>query len=279
MKLIFNKTNAWCSPDDLKEEQLITFQRNVALHTGIHNNTSKMVSSAKNDMKSLYDRALISSVRREMVKISEFITISFVVFLTDEEGNIIDLVCSSPDLQDDVDRVGLGVGICLSKACSGMNAVSLAMEMNSIGVVRGKEHLDSNFDDWNCVCAPLQLEGTIRGYVDISFNRGQQIEFAIPFIKQIAENVTQKWMDNNSEVQQSRLEAVFHDYKLTAREKDVAHLWLQEKSALHISNTLGISEGTVRNIVKNIYTKMNVNERRQFSRKLAQCSIMTACSS
>lgn len=60
------------------------------------------------------------------------------------------------------------------------------------------------------------------------------------------------------------LEARFQEYRLTAREREVAHLWLSEKGALHISGELGISEGTVRNIVKNIYTKLRVNERKQF---------------
>ncbi|MNR53500.1 Transcriptional regulatory protein DegU [compost metagenome] len=57
-------------------------------------------------------------------------------------------------------------------------------------------------------------------------------------------------------------------FKLTAREKEVASLWLSGKSALHISNTLGISEGSVRNVVKSIYIKMNVNDRSQFAKKL-----------
>ncbi|OMD88641.1 hypothetical protein BSK49_14405 [Paenibacillus odorifer] len=69
------------------------------------------------------------------------------------------------------------------------------------------------------------------------------------------------------------LEARFQEYRLTARERErereVAHLWLSEKGALHISGELGISEGTVRNIVKNIYTKLRVNERKQFVKKLA----------
>lgn len=270
MIVTYSRTKAWCSPEDLGEEQLTSFLPTISEHIDIHNKSLKTLAYPNDYIKSLYDRAMITSVRKEMLKIGGLISTSFVVFLTDDAGCILDLVCSSPDLQADMNHSGFAVGVSLSKQDSGLNAVSLAMEMNCIGVVRGKEHSDSTFEDWNCVCAPLILDGSVRGYIDISFNRGQQIEFAIPFIQQIAENVTEKWMDSNTEVQHSRLEAVFNDYKLTAREKDVAHLWLQEKSALHISNTLGISEGTVRNMVKSIYTKMNVSERRQFSKKLVQ---------
>ncbi|HBS45731.1 MAG TPA: hypothetical protein DEA91_17015, partial [Paenibacillus sp.] len=42
-----------------------------------------------------------------------------------------------------------------------------------------------------------------------------------------------------------------------------------EKSALRISNELGISEGTVRNVVKSIYNKMNITDRWQFTKKLS----------
>ncbi|MDQ0192126.1 LuxR C-terminal-related transcriptional regulator [Paenibacillus wynnii] len=271
MFITLKKTRTWCSPDDLKEEQRCSFQPYEANNKGIYDSSPLHTPTLpEDDIKSIYQKAMILSIRQEMVKICEYISLSFVVFLTDENGNILDLVCSSLDMQEDMNKAGLGAGVSLSKLYSGLNAVSLAMEMNCIGVVRGEEHSDSTFKDWNCVCAPLQLDGIVRGYVDISFNRGQQIEFAIPFIKQIAENVTQKWMNRNSEIQQSRLEVSFHEYKLTAREKDVAHLWIQEKSALHISSMLGISEGTVRNVVKSIYTKMNVNERRQFAKKLVQ---------
>ncbi|WP_310830441.1 helix-turn-helix transcriptional regulator [Paenibacillus pedocola] len=96
----------------------------------------------------------------------------------------------------------------------------------------------------------------------------QQIEFAIPFVQQLAENVTDKWMNQNIDLQKYRLDMIFGEYKLTAREKDVASLWLSEKSALHISSELGISEGSVRNVVKSIYFKMNVNDRWQFTKKL-----------
>ena len=272
MFIPLKKTRTWCSPDDLKEEQMNSFQPNTPNNKDIQGSSPilSLASLPDDELKFLYQKAMITSIRREMVKICEYISLSFVVFLTDDIGNILDLVCSSSEMQEDMNKAGLGTGVCLSKMSSGLNAVSLAMEMECIGVVRGEEHSDATFKDWNCVCAPLYLDGVVRGYVDISFSRGQHIEFAIPFMQQIAENVARKWMDKNSELQQSRLEISFHNYKLTARERDVAHLWYQEKSALHISNTLGISEGTVRNMVKNIYTKMNVNDRRQFSKKLAE---------
>jgi transcriptional regulator of acetoin/glycerol metabolism len=264
------KIRLWCSPEDLPEEQKISFKSAVLSPVKIHNPAANKLACGGDEMNALYHEAMIVSIRREMVRISEFISIPFVVFLTDQGGHILELVCSSTEMQQDMSKAGLGKGACLSKPYSGLNAVSLAMEMNCIGVVRGEEHSDTTFRDWNCVCAPLQLDGLVRGYIDISFNKGNQIEFAIPFVRQISENVADKWMAQNPDLHKYRLEASLQHYKLTAREKEVARLWVADRSALYISNALGISEGTVRNMVRSIYSKMNVNDRGQFTRKLSQ---------
>lgn len=234
----------------------------------IHNNLLTR-SSYQEDINTIYQNAMILSFQSEIKKIIRFLVVPSIFFLTDEYGSILDLIGSSPDIHEDLDMAGLSIGVSLAKQYSGLNAVSLAIEMNCIGVVRGEEHSDSTFKDWNCVCAPLYLDGAVHGYVDISFNRGQQIEFAIPFVQQIAENVTNKWMDGDLYLQKYRLETSLNDYKLTAREKEVAYLWLMEKSALHVSTDLGISEGTVRNMIKSIYAKLNVSDRWQFAKKLA----------
>ncbi len=256
----------WCSVEDLPVAQAASFRQTNAsdLHSPLQ---SLQVPSIK-ESKAIYSEAMVASMRAEMVDISRFIPIPYVVFLTDEEGKILDLICSSGSLQENMDCAGLREGVNLSKRYSGLNAVSLAMEMNRIGVVRGKEHTDAVFQSWNCVCAPLILDGGTQGYVDISFDAGQHIEFAIPFVQQLAENVAYKRMVNNAGLQQFRRGKVLDKYKLTGREKEVASLWLSDKSALHISNTLGISEGSVRNVVKSIYIKMNVSDRSQFAKKL-----------
>lgn len=226
-------------------------------------------SSQETKQNFKYHKAMISSLHNEMLKISKYISVDFAVFLSDDTGKILDIYPSSPEIQAELNRSGLSVGISFAKPELGLNAVSLAMVMNSIGVVKGKEHTNPIFSEWNCVCSPLYSEGVIHGYVDISFYKGQPIELAIPLMRQIADNVSVRWMRNDPELQRCRLDLIFTEYSLTAREKDVAQMWLVEKSALYISNELGISEGTVRNVIKSIYTKMNVNDRWQFIKKLS----------
>lgn len=267
MLTTFNtKSKMWCSPGDLPAAHAASFRQMISSDTHTPLRSSKTFSVQEN--KAIYSEAMVMSTREEILEISRFIPIPYVVFLADEEGWILDLICSSRKLQETVDLAGLGRGINLSKRYSGLNAVSLAMEMKCIGVVRGEEHSDPAFRNWNCVCAPLVLDGGTQGYVDISFHVDQHIDFAIPFVQQLVENVAYKRMVKNEGLQKFRRDAVLGEYKLTAREKEVASLWLLDKSALHISSSLGISEGSVRNVVKSIYIKMNVNDRSQFAKKL-----------
>lgn len=268
---IFEQTRAWRVPGDLEVHELEAFRPLDAGQIELHSQSGEWPPAlpSEESREQIYHRAMISSIRSEMNKLSQLISIPYVVFLTDKAGTILELVCSSTGTREEMDRAELRPGVSLCRQLSGMNAVSLAMEVNCIGVVRGAEHSDRTFHNWNCICAPLQDENTIYGYVDISFYRGEPVEFAIPFVQQIAENIMEKWMEKNPEMQQYRLEAALQEYKLTAREQDVARLWLLEKSALHIGSDLGISEGTVRNMLKSIYSKMRVNDRFQFVKRLA----------
>lgn len=269
MTITYDQTKFWYSPEDLKKEQLDSFYSLSKITSSIDHDNKRTLSFSEIKPDSIYHKAMITSLHNEMLKISKYISVDFAAFLTDDTGEILDLYPSSLDIEEELHNVGLGVGTSFSKHEYGLNAVSLAMEMNSMGVVKGREHTNSLFFDWNCVCSPLYSEGEIQGYVDISFYMGQQIELAIPLIRQIAENVSGKWMRSNPELQLLKLEMSFDEYSLTGREKDVAQIWLLEKSALYISNELGISEGTVRNIVKSIYNKMKVTDRWQFIKKLS----------
>ncbi|NQX47245.1 hypothetical protein HQN87_18080 [Paenibacillus tritici] len=264
---VFDRPRAWSMPGDLEASELEAFRPLEAAQADVHGTVSGAGSSAESK-EHIYHRAMIASIRSEMNKLSQLLSIPYVVFLTDKAGTILELVYSSPDTRTEMEQAELRPGVSLCRERAGMNAVSLAMEMKCIGVVRGAEHSDQAFRNWNCVCAPLQDHNTVYGYVDISFNRVEPIEFAIPFVQQIAENVMGKWMEKNPEMQQYRLEATLQAYKLTAREQEVARLWLLEKSALHIGSDLGISEGTVRNMLKSIYSKMRVNDRFQFVKRL-----------
>lgn len=268
--LTLEERNAWCSPKDLSESEIQVFnpyrimgQEDVKIHNDLN-----LSSHSVGEIQSIYQKAMILSVRNELTKIKKFIPLSYIVLLTDENGTILDLFSPSTSAELEIYKAELNVGTSLARHHSGINAVSLAMEMGRLGVVRGIEHSSSLFYEWNCVCSPIYLDGLLSGYLDISFYKEQQVDFAIPFVQQIAENISEKWLDGNSNLLKYKLEINFQKYKLTAREREVAHFWFLERSALHISNSLGITEGTVRNMIKSIYKKLKVTDRWQFAKKL-----------
>ncbi|MEK4108042.1 MULTISPECIES: helix-turn-helix transcriptional regulator [Paenibacillus] len=212
---------------------------------------------------------LIEVLHSELAKVMEFLLLPFVFFLTDQAGNIINIVSPFETFQEKVDHYGIRSGTNLSKQISGVNAVSLAMEVESIAVVRGEEHSMPMFKEWNCVCAPIMINDCICGYIDISFEAERQLGFSILFIKQLSEKIVLKLKERSPKL----IEYIFQEkcdlYRLSPREREVAYHWALRKGALQISNDLNVKEGTVRNIVKSIYSKMNISERWELIERLA----------
>jgi len=204
---------------------------------------------------------LVEVLHSELAEVTEFLLLPFVFFLTDRAGNIINIVSPFEMFQEKIDHFGIRNGTNLSKQFSGVNAVSLAMEVKSIAVVRGKEHSNPMFKEWNCVCAPIMINGLICGYIDISFEAERQLGFSILFIKQLSEKIVLKLKEKSPKLIEHRFQEKCDSYRLSPREREVAYHWSLRKGALQISNDLNVKEGTVRNIVKSIYSKLNISER------------------
>ncbi|MBY9077548.1 hypothetical protein KIH86_26885 [Paenibacillus sp. HN-1] len=211
---------------------------------------------------------IIETLRDEIGRIASFIPIPFAAFLTDEHGFILDVISHSLPFRSS----GLEVGSNLAKGSCGLNAVSLSMEKNGIGVVRGDEHTLPIFRTWNCVSAPLEWNGDTRGYIDLSFESNCRVEFAIPFVKLLSLNAASRLMQEERILHERRkedLEPLFEAFRLSPGEREIAQAWMARKSAMYIAGELGIAEETVLNMVRSIYTKMNVGDRGQFMSKLA----------
>ncbi|WP_339318623.1 LuxR C-terminal-related transcriptional regulator [Paenibacillus sp. FSL R10-2734] len=204
---------------------------------------------------------LVEVLHSELAKITEFLSFPFVFFLTDRSGNIMDIVSPFEKVHEKLEHFGIKSGTNLSKQFSGLNAVSLAMEVKSIAVVRGYEHNMPMFKEWNCVCAPIKVNGLICGYINISFEAHRPIGFSILFIKQLSEKIVLRLKERSPGLIEYSFQEKCNSYHLSPRERDVAYHWSLRKGALQISNDLNVTEGTVRNIVKSIYSKMNISER------------------
>ncbi|GGN99635.1 helix-turn-helix domain-containing protein [Saccharibacillus kuerlensis] len=205
---------------------------------------------------------LLLTIRKEIEKAVRLLPVPFATILTDENGIILEIFCYSLFAI----AAGLKVGDNLSKKASGVNGISLAMEKHKLSVVQGNEHSLVQFKDLNCIASPILCNGRTMGYLDLSVPKECSIDFAVPYIQLLAQNIRYNCEHQLRPKKNTLLN--LDEYLLTTREREVALLWLDQKSALYIANQLGIKEGTVRTVIKRIYEKTKVSDRHQFIRKL-----------
>lgn len=72
----------------------------------------------------------------------------------------------------------------------------------------------------------------------------------------------------NSEIDTKNIQEFYHTYNISQREKDVIDLLLEGLSNPDIAKALFVSENTVKTHVKNIYKKLNINNRYQLINKI-----------
>jgi transcriptional regulator of acetoin/glycerol metabolism len=151
---------------------------------------------------------------------------------------------------------------------AGINGISLAMRMQSTVVVQGVQHTMRFLKDWTCICSPVRLFDEIYGYVDLSFGTDVDVTFAVPLLNKTIEEVESKLKKSRQSISmEAAADLVFEPFNLSNREKEVAFGWLQNKSVLQMAHTMGITEGTVRNMLKKVYAKTGVCDKGQFFRK------------
>lgn len=267
-KISYEDDRNWFKPEDLKETEIQIFECIQAKKLKNNMDIKKQRSHENLIMDEVEYDILIRSVHSELQAIKRFLPVSLAFFLTNETGTIIELISPNEEMLSEIDKSGLYIGANVSRTVAGLNAVSLSMETKGVTVVSGEEHTLKMFRSWNCVCVPIRINRIIYGYLDASFNYKFDVRFAVPLVVKLAMNVTANWECNSPFLQRESLLNRFNKYKLSPREKEVAYYWYRKKGAFHISNKLGVTEGTIRNFVKSIYSKMNVGDRDEFIAKL-----------
>lgn len=86
----------------------------------------------------------------------------------------------------------------------------------------------------------------------------------------IASKLTNKLSNLSSKLQQSEKKRV---KDLSDREREIAHLMVQGLSNKKIASTFYITEGTVKNYISNIYSKIGINDRTQAVLYLSQAGL------
>ncbi|WP_088832132.1 helix-turn-helix transcriptional regulator [Paenibacillus tyrfis] len=209
---------------------------------------------------------LIAVSKKELSTVVINILIPHLFFVTDPNGTVIYMI-GQVELMKRLEQTGIGLGTSFDIENSGSNSISFANMVNCTAVMNGPEHTLHFFKDWSFICTPIVVSDKTYGYVSLLFEIDVNMTFAIPMLKKSVEVIER--MLSKREVSNTKEEvlALFEVYRLSNREKEVAYRWLENQSVLHIAQVLNIAEGTVRNMLKKVYNKMNVRDKGQFFRK------------
>lgn len=270
---IFSRTavlqRSWKTLSDVDVEMLQSWKK--IFHQSIKrccdlNEESAYINEEQLQLVLLQKKQLISTVRQELTSIQLCFYKPHVFILTDCNGIVIDLI-GSDFIIEFLSSINMGVGTSFSIEHTGINAISLVMELKQMVVVQGPEHSLPLFFDWNCICVPIMIYDEIYGYLDLSFKADTDMELAVPLIEKIVKNIELEIIRNDPFIKQKKVFSLFDQYNLTKREKEIGYGWLVNQTTLEIALLLCISEATVRHTLKKVYSKCEVSNRGQFFRK------------
>ncbi|WP_434748812.1 LuxR C-terminal-related transcriptional regulator [Paenibacillus amylolyticus] len=185
-------------------------------------------------------------------------------FLVDLEGIVLD-IHGVDSLHPDLEPLIVRPGSSMSMESGGINAISIAIKTGENIFLEGDEHQLRFFKNWLCLCSPIKVQGEIVAFLNFSRHTPFVYDSIFALVSSIVASIE---YELELELQtHNQIDNLFDTYCFTAREREVANLWLQNKGALYIGEKLGITEGTVRNFVKKIYMKSGVNDRGGFMQK------------
>ncbi|UOF90073.1 LuxR C-terminal-related transcriptional regulator [Fodinisporobacter ferrooxydans] len=195
------------------------------------------------------------------------IGIPHLFMITDSNGTAIHLI-GQAEIIDKACGNNVNMGTSFAFEYAGINGISLAMQLHSTVVVQGVQHTMRFFKDWNCICSPVRtIDEEIIGYIDLSFSTDVDVTFAVPLLKKMIEKLERKLKKSRESINKEAAYLLFKPYNLSNREREVAFGWLQNKSVLQMAHLMGITEGTVRNMLKKVYAKTGVRDKGQFFKK------------
>lgn len=204
--------------------------------------------------------------KEEMRALSASIPCTHFFILTDAEGTAIHIEGAEPLLHR-LEQYKVVPGCSFALQAAGINGISLAMRKGSSSVVEGGNHSLQIFSDWTCICHPIKVNGEIIGYLDLSMREGIEVSFACVLVERLVNDIENKYKQSNPEIKKEIMDKQFQMFKLTPREREVACAWLNNHSVLQIACNMGITEGTVRQMLKRVYSKTRVCDKGQFMRK------------
>lgn len=233
--------------------------RELSMHCISQEETEQRVA-AMGAIRTCFQKELYS-VRSERVKSP------YLFSLADAQGYCIDQV-GPLELIGHLNGQGIGLGTSYRMDHAGINAISVAMELGTTAVVRGREHSLDAFSKWSCVCVPIFLDNQVAAYLNMSLSASDEIGYSSVMLSQyIACNIERLAFEMDPNVRRQQIYARMNKYGLTHREKEIGYLWMNNCSVDDISSLLIIAGGTVRGTLKKIYRKAQVTDKGQFITK------------
>ncbi|PEY81757.1 hypothetical protein COI77_26025 [Bacillus thuringiensis] len=211
-----------------------------------------------NSLKSLEHP--ISIIHEELEYLSNYIARPHSFIFSGPRGYILNVL----NVNTDID---INIGESFNTLHMGINAIGLAKETNEMSVVIGNQHSSNQFWGYSCICTPIKTNTRTVGFLDLTFPETENITFAIPMMKQLAKNIEGEIIKLCPTYQQEKAYALFNNYNLTTREKEIAFGWLNNLSCEEIASINSISTHTVRTHIKHIYSKTNAFNKGDFVSK------------
>lgn len=252
------------------QESLIKQWRGIFRRSKIDCNTRRLPYRWNIDPHHTVYNCLLEIIREEISAHHLNTSSSHVFIVTDENGVVLETFGKESLLQR-MEEMNLGKGTSLDLKYSGINGVSLAKELKRPVIVRGDEHDLALFSGWTCICTPIVDNDGNVAYLDLSFHYNADITFAIPFLKLLSNKIqeklcsTKKYFSFNSN---SKISNLFDAFRLTPREKEIATLWLHNKTYTEIASELFLSSETVRCYIKKIHQKTGAKNKADFIKKI-----------
>lgn len=255
----------WCGLSDLDHYTVSAWEKSFKYPNAEHMPVRMSMQALEPILNR--NREFIAMVDHDFTLLDNEIGTPHFFMVTDPNGVAIHFI-GQAEMLEKLRGYNVGLGTPFAFEQAGINGISLAMRMQSTVVVQGAQHTMRLCKDWTCICSPVRIFDEIYGYIDLSFGTDVDVTFAVPLLKKTIEELESKLKKSRQSMsRETAAYLLFEPYKLSNREKEVAFGWLQNKSALQMAHTMGITEGTVRNMLKKVYAKTGVSDKGQFFRK------------
>lgn len=187
------------------------------------------------------------------------------LFLVTDKQGVVLVMGGCTEVVENSRKIGIQAGTRFDMPNTGLNAITMSVKLQQPVFMRGNEHDLHLFKEWSSFCTPILTEGVALGYLNVSFpykgsDPSMEIVLVELYLNVLKEGVFKKCPSRRRNALYEQFEA----YGLTPREKQIAYYWALSRGGLQIAEMLGITESTVRSVLKIIYRKIGVSDKGQF---------------